>query len=430
MKKKHKPTSAPAKKSWFEFSGRARFILYGLLVVLAILVQRWRVGPEIPGADLRGADPNLIQAIEFAEANVRRAPRSGEMWGELGLLLLAHSYAKEAEACLERAAEFDAANWRWLYFKAASEQRTRPEQAVQTLSEALARDGAAQPPRLLRAELLASLGRPDEAEREFRTVLKGSADNARAQLGLARVQLASDKAAEAIDVLREAQTHPSTRQAAHELVAQANQRLGKATAAQTALAASQKLPRDAPWPNDPLAAALEAKRVGKQVYISRAAALQRSGNTEEAETVAQQLERQYHDVYLLVEGRERLAAGNAQGAEVALREALQLDPDSLEIQLTLGQALAAQDKLDDAIHRYRELLKHEPSYGPAWLELGRCLQKHDSKEALTALRSAVAYMPLDHRAHEALADCLLKHRLHVESRHHYALAKQLRGEEK
>jgi tetratricopeptide (TPR) repeat protein len=427
MKRKRQAATTPAKPR-LHFSGRARLILYGLALAVAILARGWLMGPEIPGADLREADRDVVQAIEVAEANVRRSPRSPEMWGELGLLLSAHSYAVEAETCFQKAAELDTENWRWFYFKAVSEQRTRPEQAIQTLRGAIARGAAGDPPRLLLAELLLKLGRLDEAEREFRTVLKASSGNARAQLGLSRVLVLKDQLAEAVETLRAAKSHPSTRKAAHQLLAQAEQRLGKTSAAEAALAQASQLPRDAPWPHDPLTGVLEDRRVGRQSYLDRAAALQRSGALKEANEVAQQMERKYHDVYLLVEGRERLEQGNAAGAEAALREALQLEPDSTEIVHTLGQALAAQEKLEEAVNLYRGLLKREPSYGPAWLELGRCLQRQESKEALSALRSAVAYMPLDPAAHEALADCLLKHRLHAESRKHFALAKQLRGD--
>lgn len=423
--KKKKPAAAPAKPR-LSLSPRARFILYGLALVVAVLLRGWLLGPDLPTRDLRDADPEVVQAIEQAEMNVRHAPRSGEAWGDLGLLLLAHSYAVEAEACFQTAAEFDRDNWRWLYFKAVA-QRAHPEQAVQTLRDALARDSSAQPPRLLRAELLLSLGRSEEADREFRSLLKTTPNNARAQLGLARAQAANDEPSEALETLREARSHLSTRKAAHELLAQIELRLGNKVAAETALAATQQLPRDAPWPNDPLSI-LEDRRVGKHTYLQRAAALQRSGDLRGAEAVAHQLERQYQDVYLLVEGRERLESGKAAAAEAVLRDALQLAPESIDIAHTLGQALAAQDKLDEAVRVYRGLLKREPGYGPAWLELGRCLQRQKSKEALQALRSAVAYMPLDHEAHEALADCLLRHRLHAESSQHFALARQLRGE--
>jgi len=422
MKRAVQPTPArPSRLTW-----RVRVMIYGLVIAAAVLLRFWLLGPTIPLPDLANADPALVEAVETAAAFVRQSPRSPQAWGELGLLLMAHRYSAEAEECFQRAAELDDSSWQWLYFKAVSQQRDRPQQAAATLGDAIVRDHSAELPKLLRGEILLGLGRPDDAQQQFRSVLRSSPENARAHLGLARVLYANDDLAAALESLEHAATHLSTRKAALELKAQIFQRQQNQTAAEEALARARELPPDAPWPDDPLAGRLDAARVGKASYLKRVTALRAAGRIAEANAVSQEAERKHPELYLIVEGSMRLERRDAAGAEEVLRQALQLDPSSVEARFALGQSLARQDKHVEAEKIFRELLEREPSYGPAWLELGRCLARQHSADALAAFRSAVQYMPLAPEAHEALADALSVAGEPAEARQHAEYARKLR----
>jgi tetratricopeptide (TPR) repeat protein len=399
--------------------------VYVVALIAALAVRWWMTPPEIPRPDLAGADPELIRVIDNAEAAVRRAPRSAEAWGELGLLLSAHRYAPQAEACFDRAAELDRDEWQWLYAKALSQTKDRPDQAIATLRDAIVRDSAAEPAKLLRGELCALLGRNEEAERQFRDVLKSSPENARAQVGLARLSYAAGKYEEARELLELLRHHPNERRSARELMAQIHQRTGDEEAAQRLALEASKLPADVPWSDDPLAARMESLRVGKTHYLKRITELREAGDVEEANALSQEAEQRYPGLYHVVEASLRMDRGDAAGAEQALRQALDLDPGSLETQLELGKALAAQGKSRQAEQRLRELLGREPSYGPAWLELGRTL--HDQpEEAIAALETAVRYMPRSPEAHESLGDSLKKAGRHSEAAIHTSFARELR----
>jgi tetratricopeptide (TPR) repeat protein len=395
------------------------------IVVIAGAVLWWRGRPNVPRPDLAAADPELVSAIDAAEAEIRREPRSAAKWGELGLLLMTHSFWPEAERCFQAATSRDGSDWRWRYYLAASARWDSPERAIANLRVATNIDRDAATPRILLGELLASIGDSGEAQREFEAVLELDPSDARAHLGLARVLSEQSQWEQALAALDKASTHPSTRKAAAELKAQVLQRLNRPAAAQEAIAAAGVLPRDTPWPDDPLTKELEARHIGKQAALQRANELRDAGAIDQAQAVVQKAEERHVDLYWLVEGRLRMERGDSAGAETALREALQLDPGSVDVLFSLAQAQARQEKLSDAERALRALLAREPAYGPAWLELGRCLRKADPPRALDALRSAVRYMPRSAEAHAELAAVLSEKGQSEEAEKHRKLAEQL-----
>ena len=58
-----------------------------MLVAVGTAVWRWVSVPAIPRPDLAGADPQVVLAIDDAQARVRVHPDAAAAWGELGLVL-------------------------------------------------------------------------------------------------------------------------------------------------------------------------------------------------------------------------------------------------------------------------------------------------------------------------------------------------------
>src|SRR5205823_6498129 len=87
--------------------GRRRRLLTALLggvVLTGALGWLWygrRTGPDPPPTPAEAA-PEVRQAVEEARQAVLRAPRSGDAWGRLGMLLTAHDYFVQADACYVR----------------------------------------------------------------------------------------------------------------------------------------------------------------------------------------------------------------------------------------------------------------------------------------------------------------------------------------
>jgi Flp pilus assembly protein TadD len=415
-----RPPAEPPRKSL-----RLRWIAG--LVVLAALggIVFWLRGPKLPRPDLAAADQEIVAAIDTAESAVRRQPRSAEAWGELGLVLMAHLYWQEAEECFQASARLDPANWRWPYYQAACQQWYAPNDAVATLQDAVSREPEAPAPRLLLADLLLARGSLAEARSQLEEVLNENPANARAHLGLARVLTDQGQLDGALASARQAAEHRSTRKAAAELKAQILLRQGKSPAAQEALAAARQLPPDRPWPHDPLAAELESRRVGKHAALQRVAGLQRAGENDQALALVQEAEEKHVDLYWLLEGRLHLVRGDPAGAETALRKARELDPASIEVLSALAIAQSEQRKWADAETTIRDLLAREPGYGPAWLDLGRCLRHSDLKQAIAALRSAVQYMPRSAKAHAELSAALTADGQTAAAQRHADLARKL-----
>ena len=375
----------------------------GLLVAVGTAAWMWVSAPPIPRPDLASADPLVVLAIDDAEARVRMTPESAEAWGNLGLVLYAQSYGREAVECFRRATALDERTWRWPFFAAAASSHLAPADGVTLMEEAIRRDPRAVWPRLLRAEWLVTLGRGDEARADYESLLAVSSEHARARLGLARLLLASGDADGAVAALGTALDHPSTRRAARQFAAQVAARQGKRDEAERLLTAAAALPADIPWPEDPLAAELPLRRVGKRSRIKLVSQMESAGAVAEADALTRRIEEENPEIYLFVEGRLQLQKGDAVAAEKAFRRAVEFDPRAVEIRFQLGRAIALQGRVADAAAVYRDVLEREPGYGPAWLELGRVLVETDAAAAVAALESAVAYMPASDEARMELA---------------------------
>jgi tetratricopeptide (TPR) repeat protein len=218
-------------------------------------------------------------------------------------------------------------------------------------------------------------------------------------------------------------------------LAQVHRRLGDHEAADKDLAQVQSLPPDEAW-SDPLREQLESYRTTKGAYLARINELGRTAQREKraaqheklGRTIAEALGR-YPELAHLVAGRERLNRGDAQGAEVELREAARLDPRSVDAFLSLGEALMKQDKLQEAEEAFRSAVEVDPTGGLAHLSLGQCLAAQGKEEAAIApLRSAAHYMPLSPDAHRALADALEKNGRQNDAENHRRHAKRLESQ--
>lgn len=375
----------------------------GVLVGAGTAAWRWVAVPVIPRPDLAGADPQVVLAIDDAADRVRVNPGAAAAWGELGLVLYAQAYGDEAVACFKRATALDGRTWRWPFFTAAARSHLDPGEGADLMQEAIRRDPTAVWPRLLRAEWLVALGRGEEARAEFEALLAVSPDHARARLGLARLLLASGDVDAALVALGTAVDHPSTRRAAREFASQLATRRGDRAGAERSLTAARALPPDTPWPDDPLAAELPQRRVGKRSRIKLVSQMEKAGQISEADALTRRIEEDHPEIYLFVEGRIQLEKGDPAAAEKVLRQALTIDPRAVEVRFQLGRAIALGGRHPEAAGVFREVLAAEPGYGPAWLELGRSLGHTDRAAAITAFESAIAYMPTSAEARDELA---------------------------
>jgi tetratricopeptide (TPR) repeat protein len=398
------------RKSWRRFA-LAIFALLLLLTALAIGAALFLVprpsSTEPPAVDLGGADPALVQAVETLRKEVQEKPRSARAWGTLGMLLAAHRLNPEAATCFARAAARDAHDPRWPYLHGCMVLETAPEQAGALFEQAVAVGGPWTGVAELRlAEVFLEQGRLDESQAHFQRVLVKDPETPWAHFGLGRVACEREHWAESVPPLQRAAASRFTGKAAQVLLAGVYQRLGDSAAAAAALAAAAQLSPDLPRP-DPFLREVQALQVGRDAHRARINELLEQGRGDEALAASQEAQRTYPDLYWLIEGRRFLDQGNLPAAEQALRQAVELAPDSAQGHYSLGMALLRQEKWSAAEASFRAASERDPTNGPALLGLARCLRQQGQRSAATqACRAAVNHMPLDAAAHRELGALL------------------------
>jgi tetratricopeptide (TPR) repeat protein len=397
------PVKIPSKRSRL-----IRYSLYALVIPIALAVRYWLAGPDVPLPALAGLDPALVEDIENARAVVWSSPRQPEKWGQLGMLLAAHSFTAEALQCFERAEVLEPSHWRWPYLRCVAQERGDPSAALDALREAAVLAGDDEPlPRLLLVERLLEIGELDEAERHVQFALHNWPRHPRANLDAARLRMVRDDAEGAVALLHESpmdDTH--TRRTAHQLAAQIHRMLGQELAASATIERLKQLPPDEAW-TDPWREKLESYRTTKGAYIARIDELRRRGDQPRLDRAVLESIGRYPELAHLVEGRRLLAEGDAEAAESALREAATLDPRSIDALISLGEALKQQRKLGDAEDVFRRATQVEPTNGGTHLHLGHCLyQQSQYLRAIDSLHLAVQLLPTVPEAHMALANAL------------------------
>jgi len=89
-------------------------------------------------------------------------------------------------------------------------------------------------------------------------------------------------------------------------------------------------------------------------------------------------------------GWSKISLGDYEGAEQALRKALQLSPNDAGAESLLGWAEMLQDKFDDALLTFQKVLTREPQNALARINVGYiCLKKRIFGEAIEHLSRAI-----------------------------------------
>jgi tetratricopeptide (TPR) repeat protein len=388
----------------------------GLYLLLVLLIPGALVGwyqwrqyhrVEVPAPDLTGADPAVTAAIAAAQEKVQQKPRSSDAWGTLGLVLLAHDFGTEANACFAQAERLDPDEPRWPYLQGLGLRLQELDTAILKLRRAV--ELCPLPtPRLRLAEYLREQGHPDEAESFFRRVLEVDADNPLALLGLAQLASEQGKLQDSLTYLRPIQNNPCTKRAALALLAEIHQKQGhNAQAAEEARRAAQ-LPPDQNWP-DPFVNEARQFQVGKRALLLRGGELLKSGQVDRAAQLFQRVTVDYptEDRGWLMLGRCRLMGKDWTGAEKDFRKAVQLAPASTEAEFYLGVALFQQENIAEAVQHFRRATELNPGYPLAQYNLGQSvLRQGDREAARQAFLAAIHHHPQFQPAHAALGELL------------------------
>ncbi len=312
------------------------------------------------------------------------------------MVLQNYEFRAEARYSFSQAERFDSSQPRWPYLLGGLLAARDSQQAIAQLQRAVELCGdQTDAPRLRLAQLLAAQGRLDDAERQFKELLRTQPDHALALLERARLSQARGRWDESASYLRGCLANRHTARSAQTLLAAIQQRLGNAAAAQTASRAAAAVPPDEAWP-DPYAEEAARYYVGRQAWRDQAEQLLKQGRREEARQLISRLVQEYPDAaegWLLL-GRLQVVLKECRAAEQTLRQGLALDPASVNGFMQLGIALLCQDRYDEAAGAFRTAVQHKPDLGAAHFNLGFALAREgQGSAAIQSFRDAIRCSP-------------------------------------
>ncbi|MCI0664144.1 MAG: tetratricopeptide repeat protein, partial [Acidobacteria bacterium] len=127
--------------------------------------------------------------------------------------------------------------------------------------------------------------------------------------------------------------------------------------------------------------------------------------TEEVEKILKQKANAGRSLILTESAARRVTSGDLSGAIAELREAITLNPESIEAHFLLGQV--SSDPLE-ILKTFRRVLELNPRHADAHYQLGIALEKQGKKsEAITEYSSAVELAPSHVDAHRSLGRAAL-----------------------
>jgi tetratricopeptide (TPR) repeat protein len=393
--------------------------------------RTYRAAPlaELPEIDLTQAPTAVKTAIVRSVDAVRAHPRSGQAWGRLGLVLRAHEFGTEADACLAMAGRLEPREFLWPYILGVSLTVSDPDGAIACFRRAaLLRPTDPLPHERLGELLLQEPGQTDEAAREFEQALHIEPDSARGRLGLARCRLLEGNLEESRRLAAEAARPAAGQRAVHELLLHICRRLGDEQQAAAEEGILAQLPAGETTWEDPYVAQVLELRQDPQ-WLSRAAQrLIDAGRLPEGISRFEELiaADDSNPQWKMMLAEALISAGDHGRAAEVIDRGIGRHPESPELRLRLGALLFLRRDWSMAAEAFREAIRLKPDYSEAHYNLGHALRRlGDSEGAIAALREAVRFQPAFAAAHANLGELLVAAGQPEEGLEHLRLAVKL-----
>lgn len=263
--------------------GPSLVLAAGLFVMSAC--QR---GPAVPDVAAFGTlDPAVAALVTGQLAALRAAPDDADRWGVLGLALEANGATPAAKDAYGTATTLEAAHGRWWYHLARLRARDGDtEGALTAFDAAIARSPDYVPARWRRGLLLLDRGDLAGAEAAFRVAVNLAPGDPAGATGLARVQLAGGRPAEAVETLDALLERAPAARYAYQVLATAYRAQGRGAEADEAAAAGVG---GEPEFVDPWLDEMGAYRRGFAAMLKEATALGMAGRYPEAIALLERL---------------------------------------------------------------------------------------------------------------------------------------------
>jgi tetratricopeptide (TPR) repeat protein len=415
-----------------------RVLLGAALVLLTALggATWWWLRPVPPAPPMPPGieDPEVFEAIRAAQQPVLEDPYSAAAWGQLGKVILAQQFDREADICFAEACRLDPDDPRWLYARCVIAQKRDPDHAVEILQKAaeLAEKAHPEHPRyrsaikLQLAEALLERGRLEEAEPLFEAEHRENPDNARASLGLGLIAQSRGDGPRAESLLKAAQLSESVRRYATVQLALLARTRGDIAQAEVYEKAIATMISDVVWP-DPFFEEVAPMHVGERGFERLVRRLEMERHFAEAARLYEKRLKTHPTIQNHVGAALNYSRPPLRDYDRALphvREAVRLDPKSAFAHYSLAQVVFAraervwqtEPNSPQVLEWFRESLDHakqaaelRPGYAEAYLFWGLSLKYLGRpEEAVEPLRRGVAGQPANKEQHLALGQALLE----------------------
>jgi tetratricopeptide (TPR) repeat protein len=332
---------------------------------------------------------------ELLHATLERSqaprPEVAESFGELGRLYHVSGYAEAAEACYQNARRLAPRDHRWPYYMGNLQQgQGRYDAALASYVNSVAiRSTGISMVRM--AHVLVAQRQLDAAVAVLGNALRIDPTSAPALTALAEIEYSFGSYREALSHFKAALAAAPEATALHRRIADINRKLGNESQAaeHEGLAGNQ-----GPAIRDPL--------------------------------IAELLQLRDRSSWQIKIGQQAIRAGRYDDAVMAFRAAVEVDSDSREAQLGLGQALELLGDRRAALTEYDKALQQTPDDSRAHYYLGRLMVAEGAVSVgLDYLLTAVALNPEYHPAVLELARALVADQQLEASLSHFAAAARL-----
>ncbi len=362
-----------------------------------LLVLAQTAVPPLPRIAVDSFPVGARDAISRALRDAAASPNSPDTVGALAKLLQAWEQWEAAHQTYERLDSIDPKTFDWHYLDGVVLQRlARHAEAAVQFRDALAIAPDYLPARVKLAESLFESGSVAESAQLFTTLVKETAAEPVAELGLGRIAAAEGRHDAAVAHLQRAIALFPELGAAHYALALSYRALGRPDDARRALSAhTQYGPR---WPaiEDTALERVIARKGGARADIERGRKLADTGDlagaiaAHEAAVAADPALADAHSDLISLYGRAR----NWEKAEEHYRAVVALGVNLGDAHYDYGVLLGLQEKWDLAAEAYRKALAVNPLHAEAGNNLGQVLERQRRlEEALAVYRATVEAQP-------------------------------------
>ncbi len=387
MNEPHATPRFPRKRQWLA--------ALALALLASVTWLCWPARP-VPPIRLEGLDPEVRSAIEKAQSRVRRFPKSGRIWGELGLLLYAHELSQDAQKCLLEASRLDSSDFRWPYLLGVIVEPVDRDSARRHFQTAVDRTASEPLPRIRLAELALDGHNLELAEHYLKEVQQIAANDPRVLFRLAQVQFLRGDNANCVPLAEQASRRAPGARGPLELLAAAHGRMQQTELARRFADAARQLPPGSDRWFDPVIQQANETRRDPIWFQFLAQKAQEQRDIPQAIQLLEPVWKHHKENPLLAEQLAKLwvAARNFDRSADILMQGLQHRPEAQNLWRTLGSVRLLQEDWPKSIEAYHRALLLAPTDAAAHEDVSFAFeQAGDLEKAIHHLYEALRLRP-------------------------------------